>query len=54
MLPVGEGDVDEGDLDDVFEEWCGRVLRVVKGEEVEEDGGGPVTGSGMSRQRWRQ
>uniref|UniRef100_A0A453LXD0 tRNA 4-demethylwyosine synthase (AdoMet-dependent) n=1 Tax=Aegilops tauschii subsp. strangulata TaxID=200361 RepID=A0A453LXD0_AEGTS len=38
VLPVGEGDVDEGDLDDVFEEWCGRVLRVVKGEEVEEDG----------------
>ncbi|XP_037436343.1 S-adenosyl-L-methionine-dependent tRNA 4-demethylwyosine synthase-like [Triticum dicoccoides] len=37
VLPVGEGDVDEGDLDDVFEEWCGRVLRVVKGEEVEDD-----------------
>ncbi|KAK3145922.1 hypothetical protein QOZ80_3BG0259260 [Eleusine coracana subsp. coracana] len=34
VVPLGEGDVDGGDLEAVFEEWSGRVLRVVKGEEV--------------------
>jgi tRNA wybutosine-synthesizing protein 1 len=38
VVPVGEGDVDGGDLDGVFEEWCGRVLRVVKGEDEDGDG----------------
>ncbi|KAK3149189.1 hypothetical protein QOZ80_3AG0214110 [Eleusine coracana subsp. coracana] len=34
VVPLGEGDVDGGDLEAVFEDWSGRVLRVVKGEEV--------------------
>lgn len=34
VVPLGEGDVDGGDLDAVFEQWSGRVLRVVKGEEA--------------------
>jgi tRNA wybutosine-synthesizing protein 1 len=34
VVPLGEGDVDGGDLEAVFEKWSGRVLRVVKGEEV--------------------
>uniref|UniRef100_A0A0D9VZL6 tRNA 4-demethylwyosine synthase (AdoMet-dependent) n=1 Tax=Leersia perrieri TaxID=77586 RepID=A0A0D9VZL6_9ORYZ len=36
VVAVGEGDVDGGDLEAVFEEWCGKVVRVVKGEEIEE------------------
>ncbi|KAG8061105.1 hypothetical protein GUJ93_ZPchr0003g17704 [Zizania palustris] len=35
VVSVGEGDVDGGDLEAVFEQWCGRVLRVVNGEEIE-------------------
>ncbi|KAL5219370.1 hypothetical protein ABZP36_020054 [Zizania latifolia] len=35
VVSVGEGDVDGGDLGAVFEQWCGRVLRVVNGEEIE-------------------
>jgi tRNA wybutosine-synthesizing protein 1 len=38
VVPVGEGDVDGGDIEEVFDQWCGRVLRVVKGEEEDEDG----------------
>jgi tRNA wybutosine-synthesizing protein 1 len=34
VVPLGEGDIDSGDLEAVFEEWNRRVLRVVKGEEV--------------------
>ncbi|CAD6214826.1 unnamed protein product [Miscanthus lutarioriparius] len=34
VVPLGEGDMDGGDLEAVFEEWSRRVLRVVKGEEV--------------------
>ncbi|KAH7673664.1 tRNA 4-demethylwyosine synthase (AdoMet-dependent) protein [Dioscorea alata] len=31
MVPVCEGDVDSGDLDEVFESWSGRVLGLLKG-----------------------
>ncbi|PWA71228.1 flavodoxin family protein / radical SAM domain-containing protein [Artemisia annua] len=30
ILPICEGDVDEGDLDEVFEKWCEDVVRVLK------------------------
>ncbi|CAN6297609.1 unnamed protein product, partial [Urochloa humidicola] len=36
VAPLGEGDVDGGDLEAVFEDWSGKVLRVVKGEELNE------------------
>uniref|UniRef100_A0A0E0D7K2 tRNA 4-demethylwyosine synthase (AdoMet-dependent) n=1 Tax=Oryza meridionalis TaxID=40149 RepID=A0A0E0D7K2_9ORYZ len=36
VVAIGEGDVDGGDLEAVFDEWCGRVVRVVKGEEIGE------------------
>ncbi|KAF8768938.1 hypothetical protein HU200_007078 [Digitaria exilis] len=36
VVPLGEGDVDGGDLDSMFEDWSGKVLRVVKGEELDE------------------
>ncbi|OEL34423.1 S-adenosyl-L-methionine-dependent tRNA 4-demethylwyosine synthase [Dichanthelium oligosanthes] len=36
VVPLGEGDVDGGDLEKVFEEWSGKVLKVVKGEELNE------------------
>lgn len=44
MVAVGEGDVDGGDLEVVFEEWCGRVVRVVKGEEIGEGHNGESDG----------
>lgn len=31
MIPVGEGDVDDGELDKSFQEWCDGVIRVLKG-----------------------
>ncbi|CAM8922042.1 unnamed protein product [Rhodiola kirilowii] len=31
VLPVCEGDVDEGDLDEVFDSWSGRVITRLKG-----------------------
>lgn len=31
IVPVCEGDVDSGDLDEVFESWSGRVLELLKG-----------------------
>ncbi|KAJ0256484.1 S-adenosyl-L-methionine-dependent tRNA 4-demethylwyosine synthase [Hirschfeldia incana] len=31
MVPVGEGDVDDGEMDGVFEDWCDGVIRVLKG-----------------------
>ncbi|WVZ60732.1 hypothetical protein U9M48_010716 [Paspalum notatum var. saurae] len=34
VVPIVEGDVDDGDLDALFEEWNGRVLRLVKGEDL--------------------
>ncbi|XP_078430440.1 flavodoxin family protein / radical SAM domain-containing protein [Wolffia australiana] len=31
MVPLGEGDVDAGDVDLVFEDWCGKVVRSLNG-----------------------
>ena len=36
--------MDGGDLEAVFEEWSGKVLRVVKGEELNEGVGGESDG----------
>lgn len=44
VVGVGEGDVDGGELDGVFEEWSGRLARVLKGESVEN---GEVCGNGV-------
>ncbi|XP_062097147.1 S-adenosyl-L-methionine-dependent tRNA 4-demethylwyosine synthase-like [Humulus lupulus] len=32
ILPVWEGDVDEGDVDEVFDTWSGRLVKILKGE----------------------
>lgn len=45
VVGVGEGDVDAGELDMVFEEWSGRLARVLKGESVEN---GEVCGNGVA------
>ena len=34
MISVGEGDVDAGDLDLVFDKWSKKVVRVLKGDEL--------------------
>ncbi|KAK9165539.1 hypothetical protein Scep_000730 [Stephania cephalantha] len=39
VLPPWGGDVDRGDLDEVFEGWSGKVIGVLKGEGVGENGG---------------
>ncbi|KAL0801875.1 hypothetical protein Bca101_057051 [Brassica carinata] len=45
MVPVGEGDVDDGELDGAFREWCEGVIRVLKGgsaretNEISQNGG---------------
>lgn len=31
ILPVWEGDVDDGDIDQVFEAWSGKLMRFLKG-----------------------
>ncbi|KAL0724200.1 hypothetical protein Bca4012_038799 [Brassica carinata] len=36
MVPVGEGDVDDGELDGVFQDWCDGVIRVLKGGSARE------------------
>ncbi|CAN7052899.1 hypothetical protein IGI04_027953 [Brassica rapa subsp. trilocularis] len=36
MVPVGEGDVDDGEMDGVFEDWCDGVIRVLKGGSARE------------------
>lgn len=36
LVPVGEGDVDQGDFDEKFDLWSRKVIKVLKGE----DGGG--------------
>ncbi|KAL1189408.1 S-adenosyl-L-methionine-dependent tRNA 4-demethylwyosine synthase [Cardamine amara subsp. amara] len=36
MIPVGEGDVDDGELDGAFQDWCDGVIRVLKGGSVQE------------------
>ncbi|XP_074592871.1 S-adenosyl-L-methionine-dependent tRNA 4-demethylwyosine synthase [Curcuma longa] len=38
MLPLWEGDVDSGDVDDLFESWCLRIVGLLKGDSVAEDG----------------
>ncbi|XP_004499150.1 S-adenosyl-L-methionine-dependent tRNA 4-demethylwyosine synthase [Cicer arietinum] len=35
MIPLWEGDVDGGEVDEVFDRWCGKVVGLLKG-----DGGG--------------
>lgn len=35
IVEVGEGDVDGGELDLIFEEWSGKVLRILKGGSVQ-------------------
>ncbi|CAA7042666.1 unnamed protein product [Microthlaspi erraticum] len=32
MIPVGEGDVDDGELDGAFEEWSAGVIKALKGD----------------------
>ncbi|CAH8258223.1 unnamed protein product [Arabidopsis lyrata] len=39
MIPVGEGDVDDGELDRAFQDWCGGVIGVLKGGSAEETNG---------------
>ena len=39
MIPLGEGDVDGGEVDEVFEKWCGKVVGMLKGVD---DGGGDL------------
>lgn len=38
ILPVWEGDVDEGDIDEVFDAWSGKVIGFLKGGVVENGG----------------
>ncbi|CAN1835769.1 S-adenosyl-L-methionine-dependent tRNA 4-demethylwyosine synthase [Linum perenne] len=35
IVPIGDGDVDGGDLDGVFEEWSKNIVNVLKGSAVE-------------------
>lgn len=39
MIPVGEGDVDEGELDRAFQEWSDGVFRFLKGGSGQETNG---------------
>ncbi|WCJ35173.1 S-adenosyl-L-methionine-dependent tRNA 4-demethylwyosine synthase [Euphorbia peplus] len=39
IVEVGEGDVDDGGIDGVFEKWSGEVVKVLKGENGVENGG---------------
>ncbi|CAK8531814.1 unnamed protein product [Lathyrus sativus] len=32
LIPLWEGDVDAGDLDGVFDQWCGKVVGLLKGD----------------------
>ena len=36
MVPVGEGDVDDGEMEGVFRDWCDGVIRVLKGGSARE------------------
>lgn len=38
ILPVWEGDVDSGDIDEVFGAWSAKVVGVLKGDVVENGG----------------
>ncbi|CAE5964196.1 unnamed protein product [Arabidopsis arenosa] len=44
MIPVGEGDVDDGELDRAFQDWCTGVIRILKG------GGSAQETNGVSQQ----
>lgn len=44
MFPIWEGDVDGGDLDEVFDAWSGKVVRFLKGGAAENGG---VLGNGV-------
>ncbi|KAG7587107.1 Flavodoxin/nitric oxide synthase [Arabidopsis thaliana x Arabidopsis arenosa] len=44
MIPVGEGDVDDGVLDRAFQDWCTGVIRILKG------GGSAQETNGVSQQ----
>lgn len=39
MIPVGEGDVDNGELERAFQDWCAGVIRVLKGGSPQEANG---------------
>ncbi|XP_010533256.1 PREDICTED: S-adenosyl-L-methionine-dependent tRNA 4-demethylwyosine synthase [Tarenaya hassleriana] len=39
IFPVGEGDVDDGELDRVFDDWCNGVIRFLKGGSVQSTNG---------------
>ncbi|KAK7291191.1 hypothetical protein RIF29_06134 [Crotalaria pallida] len=41
VVPLREGDVDGGDLDEVFDDWCAKLVAVLKGKEdvVDRDDG---------------
>lgn len=58
MLPVGEGDVDGGDVDEVFDAWSEKVVGLLKAKEEgngkvigllkdKEEGNGELLGSGV-------
>ncbi|KAF8103256.1 hypothetical protein N665_0188s0202 [Sinapis alba] len=36
MVPLGEGDVDDGEVDGVFRDWCDGVISVLKGDSAQE------------------
>lgn len=38
MLPVWEGDVDRGDVDGIFDQWCAKVVGLLKGAVLENGG----------------
>lgn len=44
VLPVREGDVDEGNVDEVFDAWSGKLVKFLKGDVVE---GGGVLANGF-------
>ncbi|PON40856.1 Flavodoxin-like [Parasponia andersonii] len=45
MLPVWEGDVDGGDVDGLFDAWGGKLVKLLKGDGVED---GVVLANGVS------
>ncbi|XP_009106177.1 S-adenosyl-L-methionine-dependent tRNA 4-demethylwyosine synthase [Brassica rapa] len=47
MVPVGEGDVDDGELDRAFNEWCDGVIRVLKGGSAQAREANEITQNGV-------
>lgn len=43
MAPVWEGDVDSGDVDEVFELWSRRIVALLKGEDLKKESGHSVS-----------